>query len=142
MVIKVSVFGRVVMLLVAAGLRWSSNLRFGPTQSTTNATFTVASRLKAGRGVRIAGVPVGSKKAAVSTWHHSIDVRHSRSTAATRCTVHACRSGNENLAGDRLLEITSGPGELRKLPPVAPSTFTPSPYWISMRCCWVGYGRC
>ncbi len=73
MVIKVSVFA-VVMLLVAAGLVVVfRDFRFGPT-TVYHATFTDASRLKAGQKVRIAGVPVGSVKAVKLNPDHSIDV--------------------------------------------------------------------
>ena len=56
--INVSIF-TVVMLLVAAGLVVVfGQFRFG-SGNTFHATFTEASRLKAGQDVRIAGVPVG-----------------------------------------------------------------------------------
>lgn len=116
MVIKVSVFA-VVMLLVAAGLVVVfGDFRFGPT-TVYHATFTDASRLKAGQKVRIAGVPVGSVKAVKLNPDHSIDVAFAIDRSYTLYSSTRAVIRYENLVGDRFLEITSGPGELRKLPP-------------------------
>jgi phospholipid/cholesterol/gamma-HCH transport system substrate-binding protein len=105
------------MLLVAAGLvvvfgqfRFASN-------SSYHATFAEASRLKAGQDVRIAGVPVGTVNAVKLNPDNSVDVafdvnKRYQLYTSTRAVVRY-----ENLVGDRYLEITSGPGELRKLPP-------------------------
>lgn len=141
MVIKVSVFA-VVMLLVAAGLVVVfGDFRFGPT-TVYHATFTDASRLKAGQKVRIAGVPVGSVKAVKLNPDHSIDVAFAIDRSYTLYSSTRAVIRYENLVGDRFLEITSGQVNCASCRRVAPSTWpTPSPHWISMRC-WVGYGRC
>jgi phospholipid/cholesterol/gamma-HCH transport system substrate-binding protein len=116
MVIKVSIFA-VAMLLVSAGLVVVfGQFRFGP-EATYHATFIDASRLKAGQKVRIAGVPVGDVKDIKLNRDNTIDVKfgidkHYQLYSSTRAVVRY-----ENLVGDRYLEITSGPGELRKLPP-------------------------
>ncbi|MEE6136752.1 MCE family protein [Mycobacterium sp. 050128] len=116
MVIKVSIF-TVVMLLVAAGLVVVfGDFRFGD-ESTYHATFIDASRLKAGQKVRISGVPVGSVNGVKLNPDNTVDVAFgidSRYTvySSTRAVIRY-----ENLVGDRFLEITSGPGELRKLAP-------------------------
>jgi len=116
MVIKVSVFA-VAMLIVASGLVVIfGDFRFG-SEGTYHATFINASKLKAGQKVRIAGVPVGSVSGVKLNPDNTIDVKFgvdSRYTlySSTRAVVRY-----ENLVGDRFLEITSGPGELRKLPP-------------------------
>src|SRR5271168_4143818 len=116
MVIKVSVFA-VAMLLVAAGLVVVfGDFRFGP-EAAYHATFTDASRLKAGQKVRIAGVPVGSVSGVKLNPDNTIDVKFGIDTryslySSTRAVIRY-----ENLVGDRFLEITSGPGDLHKLPP-------------------------
>ncbi|MCV7341325.1 MCE family protein [Mycobacterium haemophilum DSM 44634] len=116
MAIKVSVF-TAAMLLVAAGLVVVfGDFRFGP-QNTYHATFTDASQLKAGQKVRIAGVPVGSVQNVKLNRDNSVDVtfgidKHYTLYSSTRAVIRY-----ENLVGDRFLEITAGPGELRKLPP-------------------------
>jgi len=114
--IKVSIFA-VAMLLVAAGLIVVfGEFRFGP-ESTYHATFTDVSRLKAGQKVRIAGVPVGSVTGVKLNPDNTIDVKFG---VDRRYTVYSSTRAvvrYENLVGDRYLEITSGPGELRKLPP-------------------------
>ncbi|MGV0852223.1 MCE family protein [Mycolicibacterium phlei] len=116
--IKVSVF-TVVMLLVAALLV----VVFGEFRFTSekgyHATFTDASRLKAGQDVRIAGVPVGTVNSVKLNPDNTVDVafdidKRYQLYTSTRAVVRY-----ENLVGDRYLEITSGPGELRKLPPGA-----------------------
>ncbi len=118
MVIKVSVFA-VAMLLVAAGLVVVfGDFRFGPA-STYHATFIDASRLKAGQKVRIAGVPVGAVSGLKLNRDNTVDVefeidKHYTLYTSTRAVIRY-----ENLVGDRFMEITSGPGELRKLPPGA-----------------------
>ncbi len=116
--VKVSVF-TVAMLLVAALLV----VVFGEFRFTSekgyHATFTDASRLKAGQDVRIAGVPVGTVNSVKLNPDNTVDVafdidKRYQLYTSTRAVVRY-----ENLVGDRYLEITSGPGELRKLAPGA-----------------------
>jgi phospholipid/cholesterol/gamma-HCH transport system substrate-binding protein len=114
-IVGVSVF-TVVMLLVAAGLVVVfGQFRFG-SGSTYHATFSEASRLKSGQDVRIAGVTVGAVKAVALNPDNTVDIefdvdKRYQLYTSTRAVVRY-----QNLVGDRYLEITSGPGELRKLP--------------------------
>ncbi|WBP95328.1 MCE family protein [Mycolicibacterium neoaurum] len=113
--INVAVF-TMAMVLVAAGLivvfgqfRFASSNQY-------HATFTEASRLKTGQDVRIAGVPVGSVSAVTLNPDNTVDVafdvdKRYQLYTSTRAVVRY-----ENLVGDRYMEITSGPGELQKLP--------------------------
>ena len=118
MVIKVSIF-TLAMLLVASGLVIVfGDFRFGP-ESTYHATFADASKLKAGQKVRIAGVPVGSVAGLKLNQDNTIDVKFGVDRRYTLYSSTRAVIRYENLVGDRFLEITSGPGELRKLPPGA-----------------------
>ena len=116
MMIKVSIFA-VAMLLVSAGLVVVfGDFRFGP-ESTYHATFTNVSRLKAGQKLRIAGVPVGAVSGVKLNPDNTIDVAFGLDKRYTLYSSTRAVIRYENLVGDRYLEITSGPGELRKLPP-------------------------
>jgi phospholipid/cholesterol/gamma-HCH transport system substrate-binding protein len=113
--IKVGIF-TIVMLLVAAGLIVVfGQFRFAG-GSTYHATFTEASRLKAGEDVRIAGVPVGSVKKIKLNPDNTVDVAFDLNDRYQLYTSTRAAVRYKNLVGDRYLEITSGPGELRKLP--------------------------
>ena len=114
--VKVGIF-TVVMLLVAAGLVVVfGEFRF-TTSNTYHATFTTASRLKTGQDVRIAGVPVGSVKELKLTPDNLVDVTFEVNKRYQLYTSTRALIRYENLVGDRFLEIASGPGDLRKLPP-------------------------
>ena len=114
-VIYVSIF-TVAMLLVAAGLIVVfGQFRFA-SGNTFHATFAEASRLKAGQDVRIAGVPVGSVQAVKLNPDNTVDVAFDVSDRYQLYTSTRAVVRYQNLVGDRYLEITSGPGELRKLP--------------------------
>lgn len=116
MVIKVSIF-TVTMLLVAAGLVVVfGDFQFGD-ENTYHATFIDASRLKAGQKVRISGVPVGSVTGIKLNSDNTVDVGFEIDSRYTLYSSTRAVIRYENLVGDRFLEITSGPGELRKLPP-------------------------
>ncbi|CDO91018.1 mammalian cell entry protein [Mycobacterium triplex] len=116
MVIKVSIF-TVVMLMVAAGLVVVfGDFRFGD-ENTYHATFIDASKLKAGQKVRIAGVPVGSVNGLKLNPDNTVDVAFGIDSRYTLYSSTRAVIRYENLVGDRFLEITSGPGELRKLAP-------------------------
>ena len=104
------------MVLVAAGLivvfgqfRFASSNKF-------QATFSEASRLKAGQDVRIAGVPVGSVGAVTLNPDNTVNVAFDVDERYQLYTSTRAVVRYENLVGDRYLEITSGPGELNKLP--------------------------
>jgi phospholipid/cholesterol/gamma-HCH transport system substrate-binding protein len=118
MMVKVGIF-TVTMLLVAAGLVVIfGEFRFGPS-NTFHANFIDATRLKGGQKVRIAGVPVGSVKNVKLNPNNTVDVAF---TVDKRYTLYSSTRAvirYDNLVGDRFLEITSGPGELRKLRPGA-----------------------
>jgi phospholipid/cholesterol/gamma-HCH transport system substrate-binding protein len=118
MMVKVGIF-TVTMLLVAAGLVVIfGEFRFGPS-NTYHANFIDATRLKGGQKVRIAGVPVGSVKDVKLSPNNTVDVAF---TVDKRYTLYSSTRAvirYDNLVGDRFLEITSGPGELRKLRPGA-----------------------
>lgn len=113
--IKVSVFA-VVMLLISAGLVVIfGEIRFA-SSNTYHATFTDASRLKGGEDVRIAGVPVGSVGDVKLNPDNTVDVAFNIDKKYQMYTSTRAAIRYENLVGDRYMEITSGPGELRKLP--------------------------
>jgi len=113
--IYVSIF-TVVMLLVAAGLIVVfGQFRFAA-GNTFHATFAEASRLKAGQDVRIAGVPVGSVKDVKLNSDNTVDVTFDVDNRYQLYTSTRAVVRYQNLVGDRYLEITSGPGDLRKLP--------------------------
>jgi phospholipid/cholesterol/gamma-HCH transport system substrate-binding protein len=116
MMIKVGIF-TVTMLLVAVGLVVIfGEFRFGP-ENTYHADFIDATRLKSGQKVRIAGVPVGSVKDVKLTPSNRVDVTFGVDKRYTLYSSTRAVIRYDNLVGDRFLEITSGPGELRKLRP-------------------------
>jgi phospholipid/cholesterol/gamma-HCH transport system substrate-binding protein len=118
MLIKVGIF-TATMLLVAVGLVVIfGEFRFGPS-NTYHANFSDATRLKAGQKVRIAGVQVGSVKDVKLNPNNSVNVTFGLDKRYTLYSSTRAVIRYENLVGDRYLEITSGPGELRKLPPGA-----------------------
>ncbi|GBE67717.1 Mce family protein Mce4B [Mycobacterium sp. MFM001] len=118
MMVKVGIF-TATMLLVAVGLVVIfGEFRFGPS-NLYHANFSDATRLKGGQKVRIAGVPVGAVRDVKLNKDNTVDVAF---TVDKRYTLYSSTRAvirYDNLVGDRFLEITSGPGELRKLPPGA-----------------------
>ncbi|ORW04359.1 MCE family protein [Mycobacterium kyorinense] len=116
MMVKVGIF-TATMLLVAVGLLVIfGEFRFGPS-NLYHANFSDATRLKGGQKVRIAGVPVGAVRDVKLNKDNTVDVAF---TVDKRYTLYSSTRAvirYDNLVGDRFLEITSGPGELRKLPP-------------------------
>lgn len=113
--LKVSIF-TIAMLLVAAMLVVVfGEFRFA-SENSYHATFSQASRLKAGQDVRIAGVPVGTVNDVKLNPDNTVDVKFDLSKRYQLYTSSQAKVRYENLVGDRYLEITSGPGELRKLP--------------------------
>ncbi|BBX94745.1 virulence factor Mce family protein [Mycobacterium lacus] len=116
MVIKVSVFAVAMLIVAAALIVVFGDFRFGPS-GTYHATFTNASRLTAGQKVRIAGVPVGKVQGVRLNPDNTVDVKFGIDKRYTLYSSTRAVIRYENLVGDRFLEITSGPGELRKLPP-------------------------
>lgn len=113
--INVGVF-TVVMLLVAAMLVVVfGEFRFA-SEGKYHATFDDASRLKAGQDVRIAGVPVGTVEGLTLNPDNTVDVTFTVNDRYQLYTSTKAVVRYENLVGDRYLEITSGPGDLVKLP--------------------------
>jgi phospholipid/cholesterol/gamma-HCH transport system substrate-binding protein len=107
----------VAMLAVAASLIVVfGEFRFAASNAF-HANFSEASRLKAGQDVRIAGVPVGAVKSVSLNPDNSVDVAFDVNDKYQLYTSTRAAVRYENLVGDRYLEILSGPGELRKLPP-------------------------
>lgn len=112
--LKVAVF-TVVMILVAAGLVVTfGKFHFGSGHEF-HAEFASVSRLKTGQDVRIAGITVGSVKDIAIAGDHvdvtfDVDDRY-QLYRSTRAVIRY-----EDLIGNRYLEITAGPGDLRKLP--------------------------
>ncbi len=90
--------------------------RFAST-NTYHATFSDAARLKGGNDVRIAGVPVGSVRDVKLNPDNTVDVAFTVNKKYQMYTSTRALIRYENLVGDRYMEIASGPGELRKLPP-------------------------
>lgn len=115
MLIKVSIFAVAMVLVSASLVVVFGDFRFGP-ESTYHATFTDVSKLKAGQKVRIAGVPVGAVSGVKLNHDNTIDVKFGVDSRYTLYSSTRAVIRYENLVGDRYLEITSGPGELRKLP--------------------------
>jgi phospholipid/cholesterol/gamma-HCH transport system substrate-binding protein len=116
--VKVGIF-TVAMLLVAASLIVVfGEFRFA-SSNTYHANFADASRLKSGQDVRIAGVPVGTVNGVKLTPDNTVEVTFDVNKRYQLYTSTRALVRYENLVGDRYLEIASGPGELRKLPPGA-----------------------
>src|SRR6185369_12892674 len=98
--VKVSIF-TVVMLLVAAILVVVfGEFRFAA-DSSYHATFTDASRLKAGQDVRISGVPVGSVKDVKLNPDNTVDVAFNINKRYQLYTSTRAVVRYENLVGDR-----------------------------------------
>lgn len=113
--VSVSIF-TIAMLLVAAMLVIVfGEFRFA-SEDKYHATFDDASRLKAGEDVRIAGVPVGTVEDVTLNPDNTVDVAFSVNDRYQLYTSTKAVVRYENLVGDRYLEITSGPGDLVKLP--------------------------
>jgi phospholipid/cholesterol/gamma-HCH transport system substrate-binding protein len=114
--LKVSIFA-IAMLLVAASLVVVfGQFRFAANNSY-HATFTDASRLKAGEDVRIAGVAVGTVNKVSLNPDNTVDVAFNLNERYQLYTSSRALVRYQNLVGDRYMEIAAGPGELRKLPP-------------------------
>src|SRR4051794_13042328 len=113
--LNVSIFTVAMVLVAAVLVIVFGEFRFA-SDSSYHATFTDASRLKAGQDVRISGVPVGSVKDVKLNPDNTVDVAFNINKRYQLYTSTRAVVRYENLVGDRYLEITSGPGELRKLP--------------------------
>lgn len=112
---KVAIFALVMILVLASLVVVFGQFRF-ESADTYHASFSTASRLKVGEDVRIAGMPVGKVTAVDLTADNTVDIAFTideryRLYTSTRAFIRY-----QNLIGDRYLEITSGPGELREIP--------------------------
>lgn len=112
--LKVAIFTVVMVLIAAALVITFGKFQFGSGHDY-HAEFASVSRLKTGQDVRISGVTVGSVKDIAIEGDHvnvafDVDDRYQLYTS-TRAFIRY-----EDLVGNRYLEITAGPGELRKLP--------------------------
>jgi phospholipid/cholesterol/gamma-HCH transport system substrate-binding protein len=114
--LKVGIF-TAVMALVAAGLvvtfgqfRFASSVDY-------HANFVSVSRLKPGQDVRIAGVTVGSVEGIRVQPDNSLDVSFTVNKRYQLYTSTKAVVRYQDLTGNRYLEITAGPGDLRKLTP-------------------------
>jgi phospholipid/cholesterol/gamma-HCH transport system substrate-binding protein len=116
LLIKVSIFAVVMLLVSAALVVIFGQFRFAST-NTYHAIFTNATRLKSGNDVRIAGVPVGSVRDVKLNPDNTVDVAFTVNKKYQMYTSTRAVIRYQNLVGDRFMEVTSGPGELRKLPP-------------------------
>ena len=106
-----------LMVVVAAGLVIVfGQFRFAST-NTYHAVFENTSRLKAGNDVRISGIPVGSVKDLALTPDNKVNVTFTVDRRYQMYTSTKALIRYQNLVGDRYMEITSGPGELRKVLP-------------------------
>ncbi|AEV72928.1 virulence factor Mce family protein [Mycolicibacterium rhodesiae NBB3] len=114
--IKVSIFVVVMVLVSAALVVIFGEFRFA-SNSSYHATFKDASRLENGNDVRIAGVPVGTVEGVKLNPDNTVDVAFSLDKKYQLYTSSRAVIRYENLVGDRFMEITSGPGDLMKLPP-------------------------
>jgi phospholipid/cholesterol/gamma-HCH transport system substrate-binding protein len=113
---KVSIFVVVMVLVSAALVVVFGEFRFAANNSY-HATFKDASRLENGNDVRIAGVPVGTVDGVKLNPDNTVDVAFSLDKKYQLYTSSRAVIRYENLVGDRFMEITSGPGDLKKLPP-------------------------
>ncbi|BBY75249.1 mammalian cell entry protein [Mycolicibacterium parafortuitum] len=113
--ISVSVFTVVMLVVAAALIVVFGEFRFA-SEDKYHAKFENASRLKAGQDVRIAGVPVGTVEGLKLNPDNSVDVEFTVNDRYQLYTSTRAVVRYENLVGDRYLEITSGPGDLVKLP--------------------------
>lgn len=114
--VKVTVFAIVMSMVGAALVIIFGGFRFGAGH-TYHAEFVAASRLKSGQDVRIAGIPVGTVNSVELAPDNVVDVTFDVNARYQLYTSTRAVIRYENLVGDRYMEITSGPGELRKLPP-------------------------
>ena len=114
--IKFAIFGLVMIVLTAFLFVVFSGTRTGATNGYS-AIFADASRLKAGDGVRIAGVRVGTVTD-VSLQEDRrvlVDFDADRSVKLTTGTKAAVRY--LNLVGDRYMELVDTPGSTMTMPP-------------------------
>ena len=114
--IKVGIFTAAMLLVAAMLVVVFGEFRFA-SENSYHATFRDASRLKPGQDVRIAGVPVGNVKGVKLTPDNTVDVTFDVNKRYQLYTSTKAVVRYENLVGDRYLEITSWPGDLKKLPP-------------------------
>jgi virulence factor Mce-like protein len=109
-----TLFFTITVLVAAALIAVLQQIRFGAA-NTYHANFAEAAGLRAGQPVRIAAVPVGKVDAVDKASDNGIDVTFTVAKTYQLYTSTRALIRHENVAGDRYLEITMGPGELHKL---------------------------
>lgn len=112
----VAIFASSMLLVAACLVVVFGQFRFGST-NTYHANFSTASRLKSGADVRIAGMQVGKVTDVALTPDNTVDVTFNVDKQYQLYTSTRAIIRYQNLVGDRFMEITAGPGELRKLRP-------------------------
>jgi phospholipid/cholesterol/gamma-HCH transport system substrate-binding protein len=114
--LKLGVFVLVAVFFGVGLFTVYSDARFYPTQ-TYHAVFDQVSGLKAGRPVRESGVRVGQvTDVRITQGRRALVTFTTRSNLPVMVGARALVR-YENLIGDRYLELTDGPGDVRPLPP-------------------------
>ncbi len=115
-IVKISIFGVVMMLLTGALFAIFGQFRSGST-NTYSALFADASRLKSGDSVRVAGVRVGTVSDVALQVDNKVVVTFDadRDVVLTSGTTAVVRY--LNLVGDRYLELLISPGSGKVQPP-------------------------
>jgi phospholipid/cholesterol/gamma-HCH transport system substrate-binding protein len=113
--INVTLFTTAMLVVMGMLVVVFGQFRFGA-GITYHAEFSDASRLKAGQDVRMAGMPVGTVKSVTLTPDNGVDVTFDVDKRYQLYTSTHAAIRYVNLVGDRFLELTFNPGELRKLP--------------------------
>ncbi|OBG16693.1 mammalian cell entry protein [Mycolicibacterium celeriflavum] len=115
--LKVAIFTVAMLLVLGLLVVTFGQFRFG-SDVTYHADFASVSRLKEGQDVRIAGIVVGNvKDIEIRDGHASVTFDVNKRFALYTSTRAVIRY--QDLVGNRYLEITAGPGDLRRLPPGA-----------------------
>ncbi len=114
--IKVGIFTAAMLFVAACLVIVFGEFRFESTDRY-HAKFSTASRLQTGQDVRIAGVPVGKVRSIKLAPDNTVDITFDVARRYQLYTSSRALIRYENLVGDRFLEVTSGPGDLHKLPP-------------------------
>jgi phospholipid/cholesterol/gamma-HCH transport system substrate-binding protein len=113
---KVGVFTLAMGLVAAMLVLVFGDFRFQAGHSY-RAIFTDAARLKSGQDVRMAGLAVGTVRSVELNDDNAVTVAFDVSDRYQLYTSTKALIRYENLVGDRYLDLTFSPGELRRLPP-------------------------
>lgn len=113
--INVTLFTTAMLLVTGMLVVIFGHFRFAES-ITYHAAFSDGSRLKAGQDVRMAGMHVGTVKSVTLAPDNSVDVTFDVDKRYQLYTSTHAAIRYANLVGDRYLELTFSPGELRTLP--------------------------